>query len=60
MIDLSWKLKNVQITNQEDLLKVLILIRVYLTLGKCLSILADRKVQAYVPFRDSKLTRILK
>lgn len=30
-----------------------------LTLGKCLSILADRK-GGYVPFRDSKLTRILK
>ncbi len=30
-----------------------------LTLGKCLSILADKK-GGYVPFRDSKLTRILK
>lgn len=30
-----------------------------LTLGKCLSILAENK-GGYVPFRDSKLTRILK
>lgn len=30
-----------------------------LTLGKCLSILAENK-NSYVPFRDSKLTRILK
>ena len=30
-----------------------------LTLGKCFNILAERK-NAYVPFRDSKLTRILK
>lgn len=30
-----------------------------LTLGKCISILAEKKSQ-FVPFRDSKLTRILK
>lgn len=31
-----------------------------LTLGKCISILAEQKKNAFVPFRDSKLTRILK
>lgn len=30
-----------------------------LTLGKCIKILAEKKNQ-FVPFRDSKLTRILK
>lgn len=31
-----------------------------LTLGKCINILADQKKPAFIPFRDSKLTRILK
>ena len=30
-----------------------------LTLGKCLNLLAEKK-SAYIPFRESKLTRILK
>jgi kinesin family protein 18/19 len=31
-----------------------------LTLGKCINILADQKRPVFIPFRDSKLTRILK
>ena len=31
-----------------------------LTLGKCISILAENKKPAFIPYRDSKLTRILK
>lgn len=31
-----------------------------LTLGKCINILADQKKPTFIPFRDSKLTRILK
>jgi kinesin family protein 18/19 len=31
-----------------------------LTLGKCINILADQKKPVFIPFRDSKLTRILK
>jgi len=31
-----------------------------LTLGKCISILSEQKKHSFIPFRDSKLTRILK
>lgn len=31
-----------------------------LTLGKCINILAEQRRNQFVPFRDSKLTRILK
>jgi len=31
-----------------------------LTLGKCISILAEPKKASFIPYRDSKLTRILK
>ena len=31
-----------------------------MTLGKCISILAEPKKGAFIPYRDSKLTRILK
>jgi hypothetical protein len=31
-----------------------------LTLGKCISILSEKKTNAFIPYRDSKLTRILK
>jgi kinesin family protein 18/19 len=31
-----------------------------LTLGKCINILSEQKKNQYVPFRDSKLTRLLK
>ena len=31
-----------------------------LTLGKCINILSQQKKTAFLPFRDSKLTRILK
>lgn len=31
-----------------------------LTLGKCITILAEQKKNTFIPFRDSKLTRILK
>ena len=31
-----------------------------LTLGKCINILAEQKKNQHVPYRDSKLTKILK
>lgn len=31
-----------------------------LTLGKCISLLAEQKKPGFIPFRDSKLTRLLK
>ncbi len=31
-----------------------------LTLGKCINILSENKKTAFIPYRDSKLTRILK
>jgi hypothetical protein len=31
-----------------------------LTLGKCINILSEQKKPTFIPFRDSKLTRILK
>ena len=31
-----------------------------LTLGKCINILSEQKKANFIPFRDSKLTRILK
>jgi kinesin family member 18/19 len=31
-----------------------------LTLGKCINILSEQKKAAFIPYRDSKLTRILK
>lgn len=31
-----------------------------LTLGNCINILSEKKKTAFVPYRDSKLTRLLK
>lgn len=34
--------------------------RSLLSLGNCINILAEKRKNAFVPYRDSKLTRILK